>query len=304
MPVIAEGPKPVIVNHEAHGQQFCAPHVKLFPSSMREFGWEESRNYRVLSRWGEGHIDRFPALIDELIAQRVDVIVVFDEVSIRAAQRATTMTPIVGMAADMVRTGLAASMARPGSNLTGVNLLAGELDAKRLEILHEAAAAARRMGALPLPHPGFDSEPELDVASRDLHLDLVMVKVWRIEELTHGLDMLESTHVDAVNVLASPLVAATLPNTIERLNQARLPAIYEFPEYAERGGLLGHGVSINLASRHVARLVSKILKGARPQDLPIEQPNKIDLAVNLKTAQILGVTVPLSLLARADEVIE
>jgi hypothetical protein len=157
------------------------------------------------TRWGEGHIDGFPAPIGELIAQRVDVIVVFDEVSIRAAQRATTMTPIVGMAADMVRTGLAASMARPGSNLTGVNLLAGELDAKRLEILHEAAPAARRMGALALPHPGFDSEPELDVALRDLHLDLVMVKVWRMEELTHGLDMLESTHVDAVNVLASPL---------------------------------------------------------------------------------------------------
>jgi putative tryptophan/tyrosine transport system substrate-binding protein len=278
--------------------------VRFFLSAMREFGWEENRNYRVLSRWGDGQIDRFPALVDELIAQRVDVIVVFGEASIRAAQRATTTTPIVGMATDMVRTGRAASMARPGSNLTGVNVLASELDAKRLEILQEAAPAARRMGALALPDPGFDSEPELDVASRDLHLDLVVVKVRRIEELTHGLDVLESAHVDAVNVLASPLVAPTLPNIIERLNQARLPAIYEFPEYAERGGLLGYGASQNLASRHVARLVSKILKGARPQDLPIEQPNKFDLAVNLRTAKILGVTVPPSLLARADEVIE
>jgi putative ABC transport system substrate-binding protein len=278
--------------------------VPYVAGSMKELGWEEGKNYRLLPRFAEAHIDRIPALVDELVAQRVDVIVVFGDAGIRAAQRATTTIPIVGMGTDMVRTGLAAAMARPGGNLTGVNVLAGELDMKRLEILHEAVPAAKRVGALALPDPGFDTQPELATAARLLDLELVAVSVRRLEELTRGLDALEVAHVDAVNVLASPRLAAARASIIDRLNRARLPAIYEWPEIAEQGGLLGYGSRLRDGTRQMARLVSKILRGARPEDLPIEQPTKFDLVINLKTATAIGLTIPQSILLRADEVIE
>jgi putative ABC transport system substrate-binding protein len=271
---------------------------------LKEFGWDENQNYGVVYRWAEGHIDRVPSLIDELVAQRVDVIVVFGAGSILAAQRATTTIPIVGFGPDMVRTGLAASMARPGGNLTGVSVLAGELDVKRLEILHEADPVAKRIGALVLPDPAFDSRPDLDAAARQLDLELLAIRVRRLEELTEGLDALQSAGVDAVNVLASSFAFSVRASIIDRLNRARLPAIYEFPEMAEQGGLLGYGARFDFASRLVARLVSKILRGARPEDLPIEQPDRFDLVVNLKVARTLGFTLPPSLLVRADKVIE
>jgi ABC-type uncharacterized transport system substrate-binding protein len=278
--------------------------VPFVINSMKEFGWDENQNYRGVYRWAEGHIDRLPSLVDELVAQRVDVIVAFGEASIVAAQRATTTIPIVGLGADMVRTGLAASMARPGGNLTGVNVLSGELDVKRLEILHEAVPVAKRIGALALPDPGFDTRLELEAAARLLDLELLVIRVRRLEELTDGLDALQAASVDAVNVLASPFGFVARASIIDRLNRARLPAIYEFPEMAEQGGLLGYGARFDLACRLVARLASKILRGARPEDLPIEQPDRFDLVVNLKVARTLGLTFPPSLLVRADEVVE
>ena len=226
------------------------------------------------------------------------------EEGIQAAQRATKTIPTVGMAADMVRTGLAASMARPGGNLTGVNILAGELNVKRLEILHEAVPAAKRIGALALPDRSFDTLPELEAAARQLDLELVVITVRNRDELTGGLDALQSARVDAVNVLASPWVGFARASIIERLNRAPLPAIYEAPELAEFGGFPGYGARFDFSARLVARLASKILRGTRPQDLPIEQPDRFDLVVNLKTADLLGLKVPSALLVRADKVIE
>jgi ABC-type uncharacterized transport system substrate-binding protein len=278
--------------------------IQLVTASMKAFGWEENRNYRALYRFAEGNADLMPALADELVAQRVDVIVASGEAAIQAAQRATKTVPIVGMAADMIRTGLAASMARPGSNLTGVNILANELDVKRLEILHEAVPVARRIGALALPEPGFDTRPELETAARKLDLELQVITVRRLDQLTEGLDALQSARVDAVSVLSSPLIIPARASIIDRLNRARLPAIYEAPEIAEQGGLLGYGARFELVCGHAARLVSRILKGARPEDLPIERPDKFDLVVNLKTAKAMGLIFPPALLAFADEVIE
>jgi putative tryptophan/tyrosine transport system substrate-binding protein len=278
--------------------------VRVVVDGMKEFGWHEGQNYRVLYRFAEGHMDRIPALVDELVAQRVDVIVAVGDTGIQAAQCATKTIPIVGLTADMVRTGLAASMARPGGNLTGVSILASELDAKRLEILHEAVPVAKRIGALALPYADFDTRPELEAAARQLDLELVVITVRSLDELAGALDALQSARVDAVNVLSSPLVGAVRASIIERLNRARLPAIYEAPEFAEQGGFLGYGARLDFSSRLVARLVSKILRGARPEDLPIEQPNRFDLVVNLKTADSLGLKVPPALLVRADKVIE
>jgi putative tryptophan/tyrosine transport system substrate-binding protein len=276
----------------------------VFSKLMKEFGWEENRNYRTLIRYAEGHVDRFPVLAGELLAEKVNVIVALGEAAIQAAQRATKTIPTVGMGADMVRTGLAASMARPGGNLTGVNILAGELDVKRLEILHEAVPGAKRIGALALPDRGFNTLPELEAAARQLALELVAISVRGIDELAQGFDGLQSAHVDAVNVLASPFAAAARASIIKALNGARLPAIYEYPEIAEQGGFLGYGPRVERGYWLISRLVSKILRGTRPEDLPIEQPDRFDLVVNLKTADALGVKVPPALLVRADKVIE
>ncbi|HXW28288.1 MAG TPA: ABC transporter substrate-binding protein [Xanthobacteraceae bacterium] len=276
----------------------------VFPEFMKEFGWDENRNYRIVFRYAEGHTDRLPVLMDALLAEKVSVIVVVGEAAIQAAQRPTKTIPTVGMAADMVRTGLAASMAKPGGNLTGVNILSSELDVKRLAILHEAVPAANRIGALALPEREFDTVPELEKAARKLDVELVVISVRRVDELAAGFDALQSARVDAVNVLASPLANAARASIIEGLNRARLPAIYEFPEIAEQGGFLGYGPRLELGVRLISRLVSKILRGARPEDLPIEQPDRFELVVNLKTADALSVKVPPTLLVQADKVIE
>jgi putative tryptophan/tyrosine transport system substrate-binding protein len=275
-----------------------------FLRSMKELGWEESRDFRALFLWTEGDRDRIPGLVDELVARRVNVIVAFGKPAVERALGARTTIPIVCMSEDMVKSGLAASMAQPDGNVTGVSLLANELDLKRLQLLHEAVPTAKRIGVLADATAYFSMRPQLDEAARVLNLELIYVDARNPEEVTQGLDILESAHVDAVNVLASPLLTIMRGLIIDRLNRARFPAIYQWPEMAEAEGLLAYGPRWELAYRHVAGLVDKILKGAKPGDLPIEQPDKIDLVVNLKTAKTLGLTIPPSLLTVADEVIE
>ena len=202
----------------------------------------------------------------------------------------------------MVRSELAASVAKPGGNITGINIVAEDLNIKRLEILHEPVAGARRIGTL--VDPRLPPQQKLETAARQLGLDLISVTVSDPEEITGGLDMLASVHVGAVNVLDSPLIYAARASIIERLKGLHLPASYAWPEIAEEGGFLGYGARLRVYFRQMVRLVSRILSGGRPQDLPIEQPGRYDLVVNLKTAQTLGLTIPGSILARADEIIE
>jgi putative tryptophan/tyrosine transport system substrate-binding protein len=270
---------------------------------MKELGWEEGRDYRLLFLGAEGHSDRFPALVHDLLAQRVYMMVALGNAAIEAAKHASTRIPIVGMTDDMVKSALAASLAQPGSNTTGVSILASELDAKRLELLHEALPAAKLIGVIADPSTVL-TLPQVEEAAHQLKLELVVVNARNREEVTSGLDALESAHVDAINVLASPVLHSARRMIVGRLNQGRLPAIYQWPETAEQGGLLAYGPRIQLCIRHVAGLVAKILGGARPEDLPVEQPEKFDFVVNLKTAKAIGITIPASILARADEVIE
>ena len=274
-----------------------------FVRYMKELGWEEGRNYHMFFVWTEPHSDQDPARVSELIAQGANVIVVFGNRGIEVALRASATIPIVGMTDDLVKSGFAVSMTHPGGNLTGISLLTSELDLKRLELLQEAVPAAKRIGVLadPATKP---SRTQFDEAAHKLSLELVVVDVRNREELAQGLDALGSAHIDAVNVLASPILNNARMFIVERLNQMRLPAIYEWPETAEEGGLLGYGTRAQLALRQVFGLVAKILRGSRPQDLPIEQPAKFDFVVNLKTAKEIGLTIPPSILFRADEVIE
>jgi putative ABC transport system substrate-binding protein len=274
-----------------------------FRRYMKAIGWEEGRNIRFLFVWAEGHSERAPALASELVAQNVDLIITFGDPGIRAAQRATQTIPIVGMTDDMIGSGLAASLARPGGNTTGVSILASELDVKRLEILHEYVPQARRIALLADPTT-ISTRAQLTRAGRELGLELVRFEAQSPDEISRALDAMAAAKVEALNVLASPLLNNARRLIIDRLRDYRLPAIYQWPETAEDGGLLAYGPRNLVCYRHVVSLVDKVLRGAKPADLPIEQPSKFELVVNLKTASAIGMTIPPTLLLRADEVIE
>jgi putative tryptophan/tyrosine transport system substrate-binding protein len=274
-----------------------------FRRYMRAIGWEEGRNVRFLFLWTEGLAERTPALAGELVAQNVDLIVTFGDPATRAAQRATAAIPIVAMTDDMVGSGLAASLARPGGNTTGVSILASELDVKRLEVLHEFVPQARRIAVL-ADATTVSTRAQLASAARDLDVEPGWFEAGSPEELSRAVDALTAAKVDAVNVLASPLLNFWRLQIIDRMRDARLPAVYQWPESVEDGGLLAYGPRNLLCYRHVVSLVDKVLRGAKPADLPIEQPTKFELAVNLKTAGAIGMTISPTLLLRADEVIE
>jgi ABC-type uncharacterized transport system substrate-binding protein len=274
-----------------------------FRRYMKAIGWEDGRNVRFLFVWTDGLSERAPALAGELVAQNVDLIVTFGDPATRAAQHATAAIPIVAMTDDMVGSGLVASLARPGGNTTGVSILASELDVKRLEVLHEFVPQARRIAIL-ADTTTISTRAQLASAARDLHVEPVWFEAGSPEELSRALDALTAAKVDAVNVLASPLLNFWRLQIIDWMRDARLAAVYQWPESVEDGGLLAYGPRNLLCYRHVVSLVDKVLRGAKPADLPIEQPTKFELAVNLKTAGAIGMTIPPTLLLRADEVIE
>jgi putative tryptophan/tyrosine transport system substrate-binding protein len=282
------------VNAKDMNEAFVGP----FPRYMRALGWEEGRNISFQFRWAAGRNDQLPVLARELVAQKVNLIITFGNPAVQAVQRATTTIPIVGMTDDMVGAGLAASMARPGGNTTGVSILGTELDVKRHELLHEFAPQARRIAVLADPAQ-FTSRQQLENASRVFGVDLSIFTAQNRDEIGRALDTMEGAHVEAVNILASPVLNAARSYVIDRCRQMRLPSIYEWPETAEQGG-----PKIQVMYRQVAGFVDKILRGAAPRDLPIEQPTKFELVVNLKTAQAIGLTIPPALLVRADAVIE
>jgi putative ABC transport system substrate-binding protein len=279
------------------------PFVEPFRRYMKAIGWEEGRNIRFLFAWMEGRNERAPLLAGDFVAQNVDLIVTFGDPAIRAAQRATQTIPIVGMTDDMVGSGLVASLARPGGNTTGVSILAPELNVKRLEFLHEFVPQARRIAVLADPST-ISTHAQLTGAARDLGVELVIFEVQNPTEIGGPLDAIAAANVGAVNVLASPQLYGARYLIIEQMRNARLPAIYQFPEAAEEGGLLSYGPRLLLCFRIVVSLVDKVLRGAKPADLPIEQPTKFELVVNLKTASAIDMTISPALLLRADEVIE
>jgi putative ABC transport system substrate-binding protein len=274
-----------------------------FRRYMKEFGWEEGRNIRFQFLWAGGQSEQLPVLARELVARNVDLIVTFGNPGIQAVQRATSSIPIVGMSDDMVAGGFADSMARPGGNTTGVSIFGAELNVKRLELLHEFAPQARRIAVLADPgQPNL--RPQIESASRVLGVELFFFTAQNRDEISRAVDDMEAAPVEAVNILTSPILNAARHLLIQRLRQARLPSMFEWPESAEDGGLLGYGPRVLLVYRQVARFVDKILRGTVPADLPIEQPTKFELVVNLKTAQAIGLTIAPALLLRADEVIE
>jgi putative ABC transport system substrate-binding protein len=287
------------INPRGVNEVFLEP----FRRDMTALGWKERENVDFLFTWADGRNDRLPALAAEMVARGVDVIVTFGAPGVRAAQAASSIIPIVGMADDMVGAGLVRSMARPGGNITGVSILATELDAKRLEILHEAAPAARRIGVLHDPSI-TRSIAAIKDAGRSFGVELVFAPAQTDAEIDVAIKSLIKSRVTAVNVLASPVLNASRARQISVFRQARIPSIYEWPETAEEGGLVGYGPRYTVVCRQVAELIDKLLRGAKPANLPVEQPTKFELVINMKTAKTLGIKMPNSILVRADKVIE
>jgi putative ABC transport system substrate-binding protein len=279
--------------------------VAMFDELQRQ-GFIVGQNLTVEWRAYGASIDLIPEFMAELVKSKVDVIYAAGDAGIRAAQQATATIPILGVTEDMVGQGLVNSLARPGGNTTGVSILATELDGKRQEILIEAVPGLRRMAIL--ADSKTTRSPQLQAlqeAARGGGVEVSIHRVASAEEVTAAIDAAKASDAAALNVSSSPFFYGNRQLILERVAALRLPAIYWWAEVAEEGGLLAYGPRIFQVFRElVARQLVKLLRGVKPADLPIEQPTKFELWINLKTASAMGVTVPATLVARADKVIE
>ena len=284
--------------------------LDAFRQGLRERGYVEGQNIVVEYRAAEGKIERFLGLVTELVRLKVDLIVAGNTAAARAAQQATSIIPIVAPTmGDPVGDGLVASLARPGGNITGLTFLGPELVPKRLELLKEAVPTVSRVAAL--WHPGFFSErttrdmlKETEAAARTLGVQLQLVGVRGPEEFDRAFSAMTRERADALIVFPGAMLFNERRRIVDLAAKHRLPSMSGAREYVDAGGLMAYGASITDLIRRGATFVDKILKGAKPADLPVEQPTKFDLVINLKTAKALGLTIPRSLLLSADQVIE
>ncbi|MBI3706662.1 MAG: ABC transporter substrate-binding protein [Proteobacteria bacterium] len=281
--------------------------LDAFLRSLRELGYVESRNIVIEYRASEERADHLPALARELVALKVGVIVAEHSSAIQAAKQETRTIPIVMAAsADPVGAGLVASLARPGGNVTGLSRLAPEAEEKRLELLKETLPKASRVAFLWDPaNPGLTIRYKAgEVAARALGIELQSLEVRRPDQLRSALEAAVRERAGAL-IVPSPMVSAHRSRIVDLAGNKRLPLIYDTREFVDEVGvLMSYGSSLADSWRRAAIYVDKILKGANPSDLPVEQPTKFELVINLKTAKALGLTIPPSILVRADEVIE
>jgi putative ABC transport system substrate-binding protein len=270
---------------------------------MRSLGWTEGSNFSIEYRFANGDPERLSADAVELAAAKVDVIVAFGPLASQAARHATLAIPIVGATVDP---GLIASLARPGGNVTGLTLMTQDITAKQLELLKEAVPGISKVAVLSQPDmPGLAQlMAELERAAPKLGVALVPVVVGTAQDLPPRFNEMTATGADAYFVLSDPLTIAMRDDIAGLALSRRLPGAAQLRTFVEAGVLLSYAASLSAAQRRAAVFVDKILKGAKPADLPVEQPTTFELVVNLKTAETLGLTIPRSILARADEVIE
>ena len=276
----------------------------VFKRDMARLGFEEGRAYRTQYAFAEGDVTRLPALAAGLVQAGAQLLVAFSVTGVAAAQAATRTVPIVAMADDLVAAGQVASVARPGGNTTGVSIMGRLLDIKRLEVLHELVPKARKIGVVTDSTVSAVELRELEQAARKLGLVPTTVDIHSVERIAPGIATLEAAGVEAVQFFASTFLQVVRGRFIAEMTRLKLPAMYEWPETVEEGGLSSYGPRISLCYRHVAVLVSKVLRGARPADLPIEQPTNFTLAVNGGAARKIGLVLPEDMILRADLVVD
>jgi len=308
--------------HFARAQQPKSPTIGYFGASvaaaersrtdafvqrLSELGWIEGQTVTIEYRWGESRTERFPEIAAELVQLRVDIILATSTAAALACKQATAVIPIVfPLTGDPLGTGLVASLARPGGNVTGLSNQAADLAGKRLEILREVAPGLRRLAILAnAEYPGRTSEiADIQTAAHRLGLNVAAFDIRRSEDFAPVFDTMRKDGAEALYVVGDTLMNSNRVCISTLAMNARLPTIYVAREYVEAGGLISYGANIPHLFRRAAELVDKILRGAKPGDIPVEQPTKFELFINLKTAKALGLEVPPMLLGLADEVIE
>jgi ABC-type uncharacterized transport system substrate-binding protein len=283
------------------------PSWEAFRQGLRELGYVEGRSIVLEYRWLEGAVDRAPVAATELVSLKVDVIVAVSVPVIRAAQQATGTIPIVMAASfDAVETGLVASLARPGGNTTGLTLLSTAVVAKRVELLREAVPAVSRLAVL--LGPPAPADPlllrEVEVAAQAMRIRLQILRAGDPTEVRSAFAAMTRGRASALLISEHPFLFSPRARVAELVAKHKLPTMVSFREFVEAGALMSYGANLADLYRRAAAYVDKILKGAKPADLPVEQPTKFELVINLKTAKALGLTIPPSVLGRADEVIQ
>jgi putative ABC transport system substrate-binding protein len=282
-----------------------APRIVAFFDELKGLGFVEEQNLKIVAGGFNLRDDQLAEVAATLAKSAPDVIFCGSPSGVRAIRETIHTVPIVSVSADMVASGFVRSLARPGGNITGVSFLSPELNGKRQEILMEAVPGARRIAALAELNNNQPAELQaLQNAARARNLEVAVFTVGAPEQIAPAMDQAKAWGANALNVLAAPLFSFNRQIVIERATALGLPAIYEWAEMAEEGGLIGYGPRLTLIYRQLARLIVKVLRGVKPEDIPVEQPTKFDLIVNLKTARALGLTIPESFLTRADKVIE
>jgi len=289
-----------------HSSPRDAPHHVALFEELRRAGFIEGQNLTVDGHGYGLRVERFEEHAAELVKARVDVILAGGDAAVRAAQRATTVIPIIAFTDDMLGQGFVHSLAKPGGNTTGVSILASELDGKRQDLIMEAAPELRRMAAL--ADRVTSTAARLQALQNAAHahgVELVVHRIDRPEEIAPAIDAAKASDAGALNVLASAMLFNNRTIILDRVASLRLPAIYQWPEMAEEGGFLGYGPRIVQLYRDVtARQLVTLLRGAKPADVSVEQPTRFELVVNLQTAKAIGHEVPVGFLLRADKVIE
>ena len=299
---------PAIGFMNARSPEVTVEVLKAFHNGLEQGGFIDGRNVNIEYRWARGDYSRLPVLATELIGRHIDVLVATGgDRAARAAKEATATIPVVfNMGGDPVKAGLVKSFDQPGGNVTGSVLLADTLEPKRLDLLHEIVPDVTLFGALVNPtYPAAaDQLRDLESAVPKFGRRLLVATASNDDELTKAFAMIERAGVGALLVTSDPFFDTRRRGIVEFAAQSKLPAIYQFREYAYEGGLVSYGPSITDAYWQVGLYTARILKGERPDELPVLQPTKFDFVINLKTAKALGIEIPPSLLARAYEVIE
>jgi putative tryptophan/tyrosine transport system substrate-binding protein len=281
------------------------PSELWFNRGLRELGWIEGQTIAIEYRWAEGNIDRLPALAAELVQAKVDVIVAAGPRAISAARESTPTIPVVFVyLADPVAAGFVSSLAHPGGNLTGTASEFETLITKQLQLLKEAIPRLSRIGILRHRDGSLAVRDAAETAARGLALTSRTLTVAEVGQFEGAFRTAKNEHFEAILVLPGPYFDVQRRRLIDLAAKYRLPASYELKDYVEDGGLLSYGPNIDEMWRRTASYVDRILKGARPADLPVERASKFELVINLKTAKALGLTIPPSVLGRADKVIE
>jgi putative ABC transport system substrate-binding protein len=282
------------------------PWIDAFRQGLRDLGYIEGKNVLIEGRYAAGRYEQLPALAAELIALKVDVILAASTPVALSAKKTTSSTPIVMVVADPVGTGLIASLARPGGNITGLSDFHADLVTKRLELLKDVIPSLSRVAVLSNPASLTCSAQlkDLNAAGPGLGLTLVAVEATEPEDLPKSFSTIKKELAGGVLVCGDRMFNTHRTKIFDLVNKNRLPAIYSTKEYAETGGLMSYGANFPDLYRRAAAYVDKILKGAKPADLPVEQPTKFELVINLKTAKQIGLIIPPNVLARADRVIK